>query len=49
MYEPMVVLLDGETLLTSRAAANGTIQHDARRYHEACFVLVDTGIQPGSA
>lgn len=40
MYEPMVVLLDGEALLTSRAAAEGDVPHDARRYHESCFALV---------
>ena len=42
-YEPMVVLLDGETLLTSRAASDGTVPHDARRYHETCFALVGDG------
>jgi hypothetical protein len=39
VYEPMVVLLDGEALLTSRAVADRELPHDARRYHEACFAL----------
>jgi hypothetical protein len=39
----MVVLLDGETLLTSRAASDGVVPHDARRYHETCFALVRGG------
>ncbi|HST33727.1 MAG TPA: hypothetical protein VLJ80_09450 [Solirubrobacteraceae bacterium] len=39
VYEPMVVLLDGEALLTSRAVADRDLPHDARRYHEACFAL----------
>jgi hypothetical protein len=48
MYEPMVVLLDGgQKLLTSRAAANGVIPHDARRYHETCFARVEGDGQPG--
>jgi len=45
----MVVLLDGKTLLTSRAAVDGTVPHDARRYHEACFALVQGAERPGSA
>jgi hypothetical protein len=49
MYEPMVVVLDGEALLTSRAATDGTVPHDARRYHEACFALIEARGGPGSA
>jgi hypothetical protein len=47
VYEPMVVLLDGEAVLTSRAVADRDVPHDARRYHEACFALVKAGGQPG--
>jgi hypothetical protein len=46
VYEPMVLLLDGETLLTSRAASDRTVPHDARRYHETCFGLVQVGKGP---
>ncbi len=49
VYEPMVVLLDGEAMLTSRAVAGGNVPHDARRYHEACFALAEAGGQLGSA
>ncbi len=48
VYEPMVVLLDGETLLTSRAASDGNIPQDTHRYHKACFALVQAGRRPGS-
>jgi hypothetical protein len=41
VYEPMIVLLDGEALLTSRAVADRNIPHDAHRYHETCFALVE--------
>jgi hypothetical protein len=47
VYEPMVVLLDDETLLTSQAASDGSIPHDAHRYHATCFALVQGG-PPGS-
>jgi len=46
VYEPMVLLLDGETLLTSRAASDGTIPHDVRRYHQTCFALAQGGKGP---
>jgi hypothetical protein len=49
VYEPMVVQLDGKTLLTSRAASDETIPHDAHRYHETCFALVQGGRPPGRA
>jgi hypothetical protein len=45
VYEPMVVLLDGEPLLTSQAAAHGAIPQDARRYHQPCFELSEAGEQ----
>jgi hypothetical protein len=41
VYEPMVVLLDGEALLTSRAVADRDLPRDARCYHEACFALAE--------
>lgn len=47
MYEPMVVVLDGEARLTSRAVADGMLPRDAHRYHEGCFVLVEAEGQPG--
>jgi hypothetical protein len=37
VYEPMVLLHDGEALLTSRAAVDEALVHDAPRYHESCF------------
>lgn len=43
VYEPMVVLLDGETVLTSRAALDEALPRDAGRYHETCFALVGKG------
>ncbi len=49
VYEPMVIVLDGEALLTSRAATDATIPHDAHRYHETCFALIEAGLRPGSA
>jgi hypothetical protein len=41
VYEPMIVLLDGEALLTSRAVADRDLPRDAHRYHETCFALVE--------
>jgi hypothetical protein len=45
VYEPMVVVLDGEALLTSAAAA-GSVAARAHRFHEACFALDEAGEQP---
>jgi hypothetical protein len=48
VYEPMVVLLDGEAVLTSPAAARGKIPPEARRYHQPCFGLGETGEPVGA-
>lgn len=48
MYEPMIVLLEGRALLTSRAASDRTVPPDARRYHETCFALVEAGGPPAT-
>jgi hypothetical protein len=45
VYEPMVLLLGDEALMTSRAAANQPPAH-ARRLHEACFALFDGSPEP---
>jgi hypothetical protein len=37
VYEPMVVLVDGVRVRTSRAAERGAHGPGAKRYHEACF------------
>jgi len=41
VYEPMVLLLDDEARVTSGAAANRQIPAHARRFHAACFGLLD--------
>ena len=37
VYEPMVVIVDGEALQSSRAAPGDTPVSDGPRYHGACF------------
>jgi hypothetical protein len=48
MYEPMIVLVEGKALLTSRAASDGTVPPDAHRYHETCFALIEGGGPTGT-
>lgn len=42
VYEPMVLLLDDEARVTSGAAASRRIPAHARRFHAACFGLLDS-------
>lgn len=42
VYEPMIVMLGGERLLTSRAAASGAFPDEATHYHAACARATET-------
>jgi hypothetical protein len=45
VYEPMVVLTDGEAQITSRTTAG---DRPGERYHQACYVQVH-GEEPGTS
>jgi hypothetical protein len=48
VYEPMVVIVDGEALHGSRAALGDAPASDGPRYHGACFAQLATRPEEGS-
>lgn len=38
VYEPIVVIVDGEAYETSRAAGEATVARPGLRYHRDCYV-----------
>jgi hypothetical protein len=45
VYEPMVAVIDGEAVTTSRAA-RVKLPRPSRRYHRSCFVEADGDYAP---
>jgi hypothetical protein len=39
VYEPMIVIADGQTRNTARAAEKESVPPDGKCYHDACYAL----------